>query len=190
MARPRSDDKRKAILAAATQVVAEQGIGAPTAKIARLAGVAEGSLFTYFSNKDELLNQLYVELKGELGELMMAGFPSRAATKAKVKHAWQRFVSWGVAHPHKRKALAQLGVSDRLSEQSRAAGMRAFAEMSELLSETLAGGSLRGCPDNFVGSLMGAMAETTMDYMSRDPKTAETYASAGFEAFWNAVAKA
>jgi DNA-binding transcriptional regulator YbjK len=30
MARPKSDDKRNAILAAATQVVAEQGVGAPT----------------------------------------------------------------------------------------------------------------------------------------------------------------
>ena len=34
MARPKSDDKRNAILTAATQVVAEQGLGAPTARIA------------------------------------------------------------------------------------------------------------------------------------------------------------
>ena len=63
MARPKSDDKRNAILAAATQVVAEQGVGAPTATIAKVAGVAEGTLFTYFATKDELLNRLYLELK-------------------------------------------------------------------------------------------------------------------------------
>jgi len=55
MARPKSDDKRNAILAAAIEVVAEQGLAAPTAKIAKLAGVAEGSLFTYFATQDELL---------------------------------------------------------------------------------------------------------------------------------------
>jgi len=44
MARPKSEDKRNAILAAAIPVIAEQGVGAPTAKIAQLAGVAEGTL--------------------------------------------------------------------------------------------------------------------------------------------------
>jgi AcrR family transcriptional regulator len=55
MARPLSEDKRTAILEAATEVVATLGLSAPTAKIAKGAGVAEGTLFTYFANKDELL---------------------------------------------------------------------------------------------------------------------------------------
>ncbi len=59
MACPLSDDKRTAILEAATELVALLGVSAPTAKIAKCAGVAEGTLFTYFANKDELLNQLY-----------------------------------------------------------------------------------------------------------------------------------
>ena len=42
---------------------AERGIGhAPTSAIAAAAGVAEGTLFTYFKTKDELLNELYREL--------------------------------------------------------------------------------------------------------------------------------
>ena len=63
MARPRSEDKRQTILRAAIQLFAEEGLNAPTARIAKLAGVAEGTVFTYFTNKDELLNQLYLELK-------------------------------------------------------------------------------------------------------------------------------
>jgi AcrR family transcriptional regulator len=60
MARPLSEDKRTAIPEAATEVVALLGVSAPTAKIAKGAGVAEGRLFTYFANKDELLNRLYI----------------------------------------------------------------------------------------------------------------------------------
>ena len=66
MARPKSDDKRNAILSAATQIFAERGLAAPTSAISNLAGVAEGSLFTYFKNKDELLNELYREIKLDL----------------------------------------------------------------------------------------------------------------------------
>ena len=63
MARPKSDDKRSAILAAATAVIVRQGLSAPTAVIAKEAGVANGSLFTYFPTKANLFNALYLELK-------------------------------------------------------------------------------------------------------------------------------
>src|ERR1700722_13174654 len=59
MARPRSEDKRKALMAAATRVIVAQGLSAPTAVVAREAGVSNGSLFTYFDTKAELFNQLY-----------------------------------------------------------------------------------------------------------------------------------
>jgi AcrR family transcriptional regulator len=63
MARPKSEDKRDALMAAATRVIAAQGLSAPTAVIAREAGVSNGSLFTYFETKADLFNQLYLELK-------------------------------------------------------------------------------------------------------------------------------
>jgi AcrR family transcriptional regulator len=62
MARARSPDKRIAILCAAVHEIAETGLAASTAKIAGRAGVATGTLFTYFANKKELLNELYFEL--------------------------------------------------------------------------------------------------------------------------------
>jgi AcrR family transcriptional regulator len=62
MPRPKTGDKRAAILRAATKTIAEDGIGASTARVAKAAAVAEGSLFRYFPDKDELLNELYREL--------------------------------------------------------------------------------------------------------------------------------
>ena len=76
MARPRSEDKRLAILESAAEVVGEFGLRVPTAKISQLAGVAEGTLFTYFANKDDLLNQLYLALKTELRDSFVADYPA------------------------------------------------------------------------------------------------------------------
>lgn len=42
MARPKSEDKKQALLEAATAAFAQSGIAASTALIARNAGVAEG----------------------------------------------------------------------------------------------------------------------------------------------------
>jgi Bacterial regulatory proteins, tetR family len=48
MARPRSEEKRNAIIDAATRVIVAQGLSAPIAAIAQEAGVSNGLLFVYF----------------------------------------------------------------------------------------------------------------------------------------------
>jgi AcrR family transcriptional regulator len=47
VARPKSEDKKQALLEAATAAFAQSGIAASTSAIARSAGVAEGTLFRY-----------------------------------------------------------------------------------------------------------------------------------------------
>jgi AcrR family transcriptional regulator len=52
MARPKSDDKRNAILTAAIATFAARGVwSTPTSAISKAAGIAEGTLFTYFGTK-------------------------------------------------------------------------------------------------------------------------------------------
>lgn len=188
MARQKSEDKRNALLAAATDVVAEQGLGAPTARIARQAGVAEGTLFTYFGSKDELLNALYLELKGDLREAIMAAYPRSGAVRERAWHAWKSYVEWGVAHPPRRRALAQLAVSDRITPETRAAGEAAFGDLAALVAQRVAEGTLRDQPPGFTPAVMAALAELTMDFVIRHPAQGERYTAAGFEAFWRAIA--
>jgi AcrR family transcriptional regulator len=73
MPRPKSDEKRSAILEAATRIIVTQGLSAPTAGIAKEAGVANGSLFTYFETKTDLFNELYLELKNRDGVRIYEG---------------------------------------------------------------------------------------------------------------------
>src|ERR1700684_3546811 len=108
MAKPKSEDKRNAILSAAIQVFAERGLGAPTAAITSAAGIAEGSLFTYFKTKDELINALYREIKLELADAMMSGFPRRQSVRHRLQHVWNHFVDWGVANPNQQRVLRQI----------------------------------------------------------------------------------
>ena len=57
--RPKSEDKRNAILDAATRLFAKRGLtAAPISEISKQAGVAEGTLFTYFKTKDDLVKVL------------------------------------------------------------------------------------------------------------------------------------
>lgn len=187
MARPKSEEKRSAILDAATKVFAEQGIGAPTARIAKEAGVAEGSLFTYFPTKDILLNELYLTLKTELRDVMMPGYPLTESPRNRALHTWRALVDWGVKYPRKRQVISVLSLSERLTDETKSAGMRAFAAANTMLAEIVENSAMRGMPMAFAGALLSSMTETTIDFMKREPAQSDQFRQAGFDAFWRAV---
>src|ERR1700679_1220635 len=103
MPRPKTGDKRAAILRAATKTIAADGIGASTARIAKAAAVGEGSLFRYFPDKDKLLNELYRELKLDMRSAMIAGFPLTGSLRKRIQHVWNAYITWVMEAPAKRR---------------------------------------------------------------------------------------
>lgn len=188
MARPKSDDKRTAILEAATRAIETQGLGAPTAGIAEAAGVANGSLFTYFKTKADLFNQLFLELKGEMASAAMEGLPQDAELREQVFHMWQNWMNWAVSFPGKRRALAQLSVSDEITPATRAAAHKTMAGLKELLERSRAKGPMQRVSIAFVVAIMNSVAEATVDFMTQDLANAKKYCKAGFDALWRMVA--
>lgn len=184
MPRPRSDEKRTAILEAATRFIVKHGLSAPTAGIAKEAGVANGSLFTYFKTKSDLFNQLYLEIKTEMAAAAMKDMRPSAEVRDQYFRVWKNWAEWAVANPEKRAVLAQLGVSDELTQKTRLTGHKVMAPMAELLQRVAAGGPMAKAPMSFVLALMNATAEATMDAMSQDPGEAKKHCQTGFDALW------
>jgi len=182
MARAKSEDKRDALLAAATRVIAAQGLSAPTAVIAREAGVANGSLFTYFETKADLFSQLYLELKTGMAAASLEGIAPEAPVREQYSRAWSNWMRWGTLNPAKRRALALLGVSDDISPVTRAAADQAMAEFGGMLDRARAHGPMRDAPMAFVVAAVNSLAETTMDFMASDPAHADGHAKSGFAA--------
>jgi AcrR family transcriptional regulator len=187
MPRPRSDEKRNAILEAATRIIVTEGLSAPTAGIAKEAGIANGSLFTYFETKTDLFNQLYLELKSEMAVTALKGLPRSAELREKFFHVWQSWTNWAVSFPQKRQALAQLSVSGEITAQNRAAGHKMMTDLAELVEHSRASGPMRKAPLGFVLALMNSVADATMDYMTQDPLNAKKHCNAGFNALWRMV---
>jgi AcrR family transcriptional regulator len=182
MARPKSEDKRDALMAAATRVIAAQGLSAPTAVIAREAGVSNGSLFTYFETKADLFSQLYLELKTGMAAASLDGLAAQAPLREQLSRMWSNWMRWATSNPGKRRALALLSVSDDIAQDSRAASHQAMADVAGLLERARAGGPMRDVPMEFVVALMNALAEATMDFMVTDPASADEHCQAGFDA--------
>lgn len=188
MARPRSNDKRLALLEAAEQIVAERGLAnAPTSAISKRAGVAEGTLFTYFNTKDDLINALYRSIKQDLADRLLGNLPRHGALQARLEHIWRAFVEWGVDYPQRANVIGQLMVTDVITDESKALGFEPFRELEALARESVANGALRDCPVEFIAANMEALAMVTMRFIKEYPAHAEQYKSDGFALFWGGV---
>ena len=191
MARPKSEDKRNAILDAATRVFAERGLSAaPTSEISKRAGVAEGTLFTYFKTKDDLVNALYREIKLELADAMMSDFPRKKGVRTRLRHVWDRYVNWGIANPKQRKVLAQLQVSEVLTKESTDAGSAPFVEFQAMIRDAIEQRIFQNdLPVELISKSLTALVEATIDLTVSNPSKAKNYRDSGFQMFWSGVTK-
>jgi AcrR family transcriptional regulator len=184
MPRPRSDDKRAAIMSAAARVIAAQGLGAATATIAKEAGVSNGSLFTYFDTKTDLFNHLYLDLKSDMGAAALGGLPADADPREQMWHMWSGWLRWATTNPEKRRALAQLQVSDEIAGPTHQSAGQAMAGIAGILERSRENGPMRDEPLTFVVTLLNAVAEATIDFVLHDPENADAHGRAGFDALW------
>ncbi len=174
---------------AAAENVATDGLAARTAKIATAAGVAEGTVFTYFATKETLFNALYVALKGEVGDAMLAGFQEKESVLVGWQKVWDSYVEWGLCNGIKRKALKQLHVSACITPDSRKAGLRPTKSMAAMLLKDLAASVRRPQSPEFVAATFEALVEMTIDMIAKAPAAQEYYKREGFESFWRAATR-
>lgn len=147
MARPKSEDKKQALLEAATAAFAQSGIAASTSAIARSAGVAEGTLFRYFATKDELLNELYLAIKLRLVRTMIAGLdPHEKRPKENARNIWNSYIDWGVRNPMEHKAIRRMALSERITDETRRQVKESFPELRNVPAVGERDFSQRGVP--------------------------------------------
>lgn len=187
MARHKSEDKRKAILDAAIQVFAERGIGnSPTSAISRAAGVAEGTLFTYFESKSDLMNALYLDLREQFSK-QIADLPRESDPEARLRFIWERFLDLGMAFPQRLKVQAQLRASGKLFHENEPRN-QAIDEVLAAARQAVGGNELRNAPPEYLVLALRAVAEVTIEFMNAHPEHESRCRELGFALLWRGIA--
>ena len=186
MARPKSENKRKAILDAAMEVFAERGIvHAPTSAISSAARVAEGTLFTYFKTKDELINELYRELRKEM-DREMVDYPFGADAYMRLRYVWDRYLGLALRFPKRLKVLQQLRASGALLRDAEAPNM-AIMELLHTTKEAAATGGIREVSAEFLVLLFRAQAEATVEFIVAHRELEAESRETGFKLIWRGL---
>ena len=190
MVREKVLDKEKAIIEAAITVFAERGFwNTPTSMISKTAGIADGTLFTYFATKDDLIHAVYLTIKREVAEALMTGFSAQPSTKDKLYHIWSHYIQWGVTHPERFKIMQQIHSNYPVSADVAAEGLEPFLAIEQTASESIASGLIRDYPVAYMAALMDSQTAMTVQFISANPHDMDYYIRAGFEILWNGVTR-
>ena len=88
--KPKDDEKLAAIAKAAFALVEKVGLsGLTMADIARAAGIATGTLYVYYSSKDELINALYRSSKTAAVVRLLEGYDARLSFRSRARIFWR-----------------------------------------------------------------------------------------------------
>jgi len=105
-------DKQKELLAAALKLFVENGFhGTPTSKIAKEAGVANGTLFHYYPTKDDLIVSLYIFIKMEMAAFVESQTTPGGDFKTRFKNQFTHAMHWAIDHPDEFQYIQQFYAS-------------------------------------------------------------------------------
>ncbi|MBN9286054.1 MULTISPECIES: TetR/AcrR family transcriptional regulator [Flavobacterium] len=110
-------DKQKEILAAALKLFVEYGFhGTATSKIAKEAGVANGTLFHYYKTKEDLIIALYIDIKLKVAEHIENAVASNTDYKTHFKSQFIAIMLWSLDNDYQFRYIQQFYSSPYASQ--------------------------------------------------------------------------
>jgi AcrR family transcriptional regulator len=134
--------------------------------------LAEGTLFTYFPTKNDLLNQLYLELSRDLVNTLSAEYPSSGSAQDRITHLMERLINWGVENRLQHKAKYQLRGSDRISAKTHRRSEALFQQLGKMVEASLKGRFNPELASFYIDLLFAQSAEITVRRFSPTLRTA------------------
>lgn len=142
-----SSDKRSDILNATLNSISVHGFhGTPMSMIAEQADVGAGTIYRYFENKEDLINELFLDLKHEVSQVMLTGISPEANTEEIFRQAWLNIFNYCVQNPQKMLFLEQYENSPYLTAETDAATQEFLAPTLSLYHAAVNAGEIKKLP--------------------------------------------
>jgi AcrR family transcriptional regulator len=129
----KSIDKRNALVKATIELVNNNGFHAtPMSKIAKMANVSPATIYLYFENKQDLLNQTYVDVKAEYTNYAFATYDNNMEVEAGFELIWKRIAHFKLKECENAMFLAQCDNTPIIDEDSRQEGIKHLQPLLDL----------------------------------------------------------
>jgi AcrR family transcriptional regulator len=131
--RQKCDKKRKSLLNATLKLVNNNGFhDAPMSKIAKMAEVSPATIYIYFENKQDLINQLYLEVKAQFSAFAFKNYNEEECIKDNFKQVWMNIADFKLNQIEESNFLSQCDNTPMIDEESRQAGLKHLQPLLDL----------------------------------------------------------
>lgn len=129
----KSQTKRKALVRATINLVNNDGFhAAPMSKIAKMAGVSPGTIYLYFENKQDLVNQVYIEVKAAFSRFAFRDYEEHFSVEKGFEKIWKNIAEFKLKEVEEALFLSQCDNTPMIDEPSRKEGLKHLGPLLDL----------------------------------------------------------
>ena len=148
-------DKREAILDAALALFSERTFeGTAVPLIAERAGVAAGTIYRYFADKEDLVNAVYQRAKTGMRDAILAEIPEGAAPRVAFHHIWRGLWRFAATQPDSFGFLETHHHQPYLNDASHAIAGEIDAAVTAFVRGAQAAGAMRDAPPQMLVAIV------------------------------------
>jgi AcrR family transcriptional regulator len=164
-------DKRERILNAAAELIVKNGLQTSMSMIAETAGVATGSLYNYFTSKDEMVAALYARLADEIADAIVEDIDRTLPHRERLLRYVYAYIEFIWADPTRAILFEYLSSVPIIPPTELE---RVFTRVTTygqtLLTEARAAGATRDIPTSLMGALIGGAIRNSLKWRRLDPR--------------------
>lgn len=136
--------KREDILMATLDLITEEGLQSVTfSKIFKHANVGSGTVYNYFKNKEELVNELYKEISTHLSNFVIENYDVSGTIYEKFKFILKKIAEFACQYPKELQFLENYAHSPYISEELRSMSNPTINEFFSIILEGQKQGIIR-----------------------------------------------
>ena len=110
-------DKKQRIIITMLELVVKQGVHAtPMSQVAREANVAVGTIYHYFENKNQIIEEIYNMIYQDYGVVLMANLPNEGFQK-QYEAMWLNLYNYFIGNPLAFQFVEFIGVPPIISKE-------------------------------------------------------------------------
>lgn len=129
----KSIDKRNALIRATVELVNNNGFHAtPMSKIAKMANVSPATIYLYFENKQDLVNQAYIEVKASYSNYAFTDYKDTMSVEEGFEYIWRRIADFKLNDYENAMFLAQCDNTPIIDEPSLQEGIKHLQPLLDL----------------------------------------------------------
>ncbi len=129
----KSQKKKEALVKATISLVNNNGFHAtPMSKIAKMAEVSAGTIYLYFENKQDLVNQVYIEVKAAFSKFAFKDYKEGVSVEEGFENIWKNIAEFKLKEIEEAMFLSQCDNTPIIDEPSRKEGLKHLEPLLDL----------------------------------------------------------